>query len=217
MRPIRSGCALESSSRSLPPNECPTQSACSTPSASIVSTRSATCVSRFQGGSYPEWPCPRRSGATTWKRAAQRSSASRRKRSPWAVTPCRHRSGRSEGSPHSCVCRITQLLGLFAVAGGPVVLPALELVRQIVDLEPARVVVRVDVALAVPEPAAVVRAVAQCFRGADVAAFPHVGGCFVDRDVARVRLRRAREIDRRLREVQARFRKPDMLDRLRGG
>ena len=42
-RRIRSGCAAASSSMSRPPNEWPTQSACSMPSASTVSIRSATC------------------------------------------------------------------------------------------------------------------------------------------------------------------------------
>ena len=53
---------------------------------------------------------------------------------------------------------------LFAVPGRRVVRRSLQLVRQIVDLEAARIVVRIDVALAVPELAAVVRAVAQRLR-----------------------------------------------------
>ena len=48
-----------------------------------------------------------------------------------------------------------------------------------------------------------------------MAALAHVLGRLADRDVRRVRLRRAREVDRGLREVQPRLRQADVLDRLR--
>ncbi len=48
---IRSGSRAASSSMSRPPNECPTQSACSMPSASTVSIRSAMWGRKFHGGS----------------------------------------------------------------------------------------------------------------------------------------------------------------------
>src|SRR5436309_5045887 len=94
----------------------------------------------------------------------------------------------------------------------PVVRTALELVRQVVDLEARRIVVRVDVALPPSELAPVPASVAQRVRWTHVAVLAHVGGRLLERDVARIRLRRAREVDRRLREVEPRLGKSDMLD-----
>src|SRR3954447_26825778 len=68
----------------------------------IVSSRSSSCVSSFQGGSQSERPWPRRSGASTWYRSARRSSASRRKRRPCAETPCTQTMVAALASPHSC-------------------------------------------------------------------------------------------------------------------
>src|SRR5438552_12375551 len=96
-----------------------------------------------------------------------------------------------------------------------VVLLALELVRQVVGLEPTRVVVRVDVALPVAELAAVVAAVAERLRRLDGAELLDVRGRLLQGDVGRVRLGGAREVRRRLRQVEARFRQPHVLDRLR--
>ena len=50
--------------------------------ASSVSSTSCAWVAIVHGGSQPELPCPRRSGARTRKRSASRSSASLRKRRP---------------------------------------------------------------------------------------------------------------------------------------
>ena len=75
---------------------------------------------------------------------------------------------------------------------------------------------RVEVALAAPELArAGVGGRAERGRRPQVAVLAHVFGCLPERDVRRVRLRRAREVDRRLREVEPRLGQPDVLDRLR--
>ena len=137
------------------------------------------------------------------------------KRSPCAVTPCRQTTAGAVGSPHSWTCRLTSA-PLFAVARTAVVRRPLQLVRQVVDVEAARVVVRVHVALAVAELAAVVAPVAQRLRRPRRCPLAHVCGRLVDRDVARVRLRRAREVDRRLREVEPGLGQADVLHRLRG-
>ena len=86
-----------------------------------------------------------------------------------------------------------------------------------VDLESLRIVVRVDVALPVAELLAVPASVAQRLRRLHRSVLAHVRGRFLDGDVARVRLRREREVDRRLREIEPRLRQPDVLDRLCGG
>src|SRR5262249_10197276 len=74
-------------------------------------------------------------------------------------------------------------------AAGPVVAPALQLVREVVDLEPGRVVVGVHVALAVAELAAVPAPVAKRLRRLRVPPLAHVGGGLLQRDVRGVRLR----------------------------
>src|SRR5439155_12725692 len=79
---------------------------------------------------------------------------------------------------------------LFPALARLVVPTPLELVRQVVDVEPGVVVVRIDVPLAVTEAAAVVRSVAQRSRRPDVAVLAHVGGRALQCQVARVRLRR---------------------------
>src|SRR3990172_1896810 len=53
------------------------------------------------GGSYGDEPWPSRSGASTWKRSASQSSASRRAWLPWLVTPCKKTTRGAPGSPHS--------------------------------------------------------------------------------------------------------------------
>src|SRR3989304_4740861 len=53
------------------------------------------------GGSYGDEPWPSRSGASTWKRSASQSSASRRAWLPWLVTPCRKTTRGAPGSPPS--------------------------------------------------------------------------------------------------------------------
>ena len=83
--------------RSRPPNEWPSQAA--GPGGADSST-SATCCSRFQGGSQGESPWPRRSSATTWKRSDRRSASCSKCR-PWLVTPWRQTSGGRLASPHS--------------------------------------------------------------------------------------------------------------------
>ena len=82
-----------SSSVSRPPKLCPITVARSTPAASSVSRTSSTCWAIVHGGSQPERPWPRRSGASTRKRSARRPRAKRRNRSPWAMTPWRQRTG----------------------------------------------------------------------------------------------------------------------------
>ena len=83
-------------------------------------------------------------------------------------------------------------------------------------IEAAWVVVWVDVALAAAElPRAAVARVAQRVGRPGLPELAHVGGRLLERDVGRVRLRRAGEVDRGLREVQAGLGKPDVLDRLR--
>ena len=75
---------------------------------------------------------------------------------------------------------------------------------------------RVDVALSVAELArAVVARVAELLRRPEVAALENVARRFLERDVARVRLRRPREVDRGLGEVEARLGKADVLERMR--
>jgi len=82
--------------------------------------------------------------------------------------------------------------------------------------EGGEVVVRIDVSLPVPELAcARIALVAQRLRRAHVPVFAHVRGRLLQRDVRRVRLRGAGKIDRRLREVQPRFRQADVLDGVR--
>src|SRR6476469_1734314 len=98
-----------------------------------------------------------------------------------------------------------------------VVAAGLELLWEVARLEALRVVVRVDVALALPEPAAVPRAVAQRLRRPYGTAFLHVGRRAVQRQVARVRLRRAGKVDRGLGEIEACLGQSDVLDRLGGG
>src|SRR6266540_3593892 len=93
------------------------------------------------------------------------------------------------------------LLRLLSVTGGLVVDTSFQLVGKMVDLEAARIGMRIDVALAVPELPAVVRAVPERLRRLHVAVLAHVARCGRDRVVARIRFRRAGEIDRRLREV----------------
>src|SRR4051795_12909832 len=111
--------------------------------------------------------------------------------------------------------RRAELFRLLAVSGRAVIRGALELVREVVDLEPARVLVRIDVAPPVPEAAAVVGAVAQRSRRQKVALLLDVADRCADSDVARIRLRRASEVDDRLREIEPCLRKPDVLDGLR--
>jgi len=92
-------------------------------------------------------------------------------------------------------------------------MPTSQLFREVVDVKPPWVVVRVDVAL---PPAELLRAevvrVAELVGWANVAVLPDVGRRLLERDVARVGLRGAGEVDRGLREVQPRFREPDVLD-----
>src|SRR4051794_12066505 len=107
--------------------------------------------------------------------------------------------------------------GLFAVPRRLVVRAALELFWEVAHLRAARVVMGIDVALAVPELAAVPRSVAEWLWRLFQSPLLDVGRRAVDRDVARVRLRRACEVDRRLREVEPRLRQADVLDRLRRG
>src|SRR5512133_3487498 len=92
----------------------------------------------------------------------------------------------------------------FAVAGRLVVLRAFELVRQVVDVEPCRIGVRVDVTLPVPELAPVPARVAQRLRRTDVALHLDILRRALQRRVAGVRLRGQREVDRGLCEIQAR-------------
>ena len=66
---------------------------CEPPCASRVSSTSCAWVAKVQGGSTPELPWPRRSGASTRKRPASRFSASLRKRRPCAFTPWRQTTG----------------------------------------------------------------------------------------------------------------------------
>ena len=87
-RSTRSGAAAAVSYAIRPPKEWPSQAA--GPGGAASST-SATCCSRFQGGSHGEPPCPRRSRATTWKRPDRRSASCSKCR-PWLVTPCRQTS-----------------------------------------------------------------------------------------------------------------------------
>ena len=61
--------AAVSSSVSRPPKLCPITVARSMPAASSVSRRSSTCCAIVHGGSQPERPWPRRSGASTRKLA----------------------------------------------------------------------------------------------------------------------------------------------------
>jgi len=63
-----------------------------------------------------------------------------------SVIPWRQTTGGASSAPHSWTCSIETILRA-------VVLLALELVRKVVDLESARVVVRIDVALSVAEAA----------------------------------------------------------------
>src|SRR5437870_756023 len=97
-----------------------------------------------------------------------------------------------------------------------VVLAALQLVREVVDLEAGRVRMRVDVAPPVAEfLRAGVVGVAQRLRGPDVSQLVHVSGRVRERADDGVRLRRAGEVERGLRQVQLRLRQPDVLERLR--
>ena len=77
---------------------------------------------------------------------------------------------------------------------------------------------RVDVALAAAELArAGVGGRAQRVGRMEVPVLADVGGRGVERGVGGVRLRRPREVDGRLREVQPRLGQADVLDRLRRG
>jgi CO/xanthine dehydrogenase FAD-binding subunit len=87
----------------------------------------------------------------------------------------------------------------------------------VVDLEPGRVAVRIDVPLAASELlSAVVVRVAKRVGWTEVAVLADVGRRSSERFDDRVGLRGAGEVDRRLREVEPRFREADVLDGLRG-
>ena len=99
-RSTRSGWRAASSATSLPPKLCPIHVAPEIPRSSTVSRRSARAAPRST-------EAPSRSGHGRGSRRRSRgsagrcSSASRRKRRPWPVTPCRQTTGAPAGSPHS--------------------------------------------------------------------------------------------------------------------
>src|SRR5947208_1886651 len=102
---------------------------------------------------------------------------------------------------------------LFAGTGRPIVLLAFQRVGQVVDVEAARVGVRVDVALAAAELLrAVVVRVAQLVGRSDMAVLADVLRRFAERGDDGVRLRRASKVDGRLREIEPRLGKADVLD-----
>ncbi len=85
-----------------------------------------------------------------------------------------------------------------------------------VDLEAGRVVVRIDIALAVAELLrALVVGVAKLLRRAQVAVLAHVAGRSRERAHDRIRLRGPRQVDRSLRQIQLRLGQPHVLERLR--
>src|SRR3954471_18129724 len=94
--------------------------------------------------------------------------------------PCS--SSPSQGA--RAVFSVAIVLLLFAGAGRAIVPAASQLLGEEVQLEPARVVVGVDVALASPQlPRPTVVRVPQCVRWPHVAVLAHVGGGLLQRHV----------------------------------
>ena len=129
------------------------------------------------------------------------------------VTPCRQTTGGAAGVAPLVDVQPSHS-GLLAVPGGAVVGAALQLVGEVVDVEAGRVVVRVDVAGARGRASSRPRSARRGARRADVP--PPCSRTSArrlpERGQHRVRLRRAREVDRRLREVQPRLGQADVLD-----
>ena len=113
---------------------------------------------------------------------------------------------------------LTAIRLLLSLTGRPIVPPSAQLLREVREVEPERVVVRVDVALAVAARlrGARVPGRAEHRRRSRVPVLAHVPARLPDRDGGRVRLRRSREVDGRLREVELRLGEADVLERLRG-